>query len=181
MNFMKIFNLLLMFIILPLTLMAQSSSLEGEWSPDSQCWLGEIKIKQSGENEYKIRMDARDGVKVFTATLDNGTLYGKFEDESPEYGVYWVENGKILVGKGGYKYGTDGEVSGWLGDNAGYRKTNSRSKCATVEKSYCRLRFVISGESMTAYVNFRAEYLKDGEPMFYQESGWGPGFQYTKW
>ena len=99
---MKTLYFILISVLLPFTLMAQSSGPEGEWSPDSQCWLGEIRIKQSQENEYKIRMDTRDGVKVFTATLDNGTLYGKFENESLEHGVYLVENWKILVGNGGY-------------------------------------------------------------------------------
>ncbi len=186
---MRTIYIILVSIMLPFTVMAQSSGPVGDWSPDSKCWIGEIKIKQTDENEYKIKITREGGVEVFSATLNDGELYGKYQDvKLIEYGEYWVGTGPIEKGKekeilvgNGYSYGSNGAVGGWLGDNVNYRLTNSRRNCATVEKPYRIYRLVINGDSMTVYCKYRTDYLKDGQPMFYSESYWGPGFKYSKW
>lgn len=167
----------------------QDFNIEGEWSPDNQSYLGEIRIKSIGDNKYKVRLNTRDGIRTITSTYSRGELCGSFEDEAPEYGEFWVGNGpiekgrlpEILVGHERGRYGTNGAVTGWLGDNAGYRKTNSRYNCATVEKSYCKVTLIFKDGNMTAYLQFRSEYLKNGTPIFYQESGKGSGISYSQW
>lgn len=183
-------NYILLFLLFLNTVaFAQTSDIEGEWSPDRDSYLGEIRIKHIEGNKYKVRLQTRDGLQIVNATMNNGELFGSFEDEAPEYGEYWIGNGpiengrkkEILVGHERGSYGTNGAVTGWLGNNSGYYDTNSRAKCATVEKSYCRIYLYFDGDNMTAYYTFRSEYLKNGRPMFYQESGKGPGISYSKW
>lgn len=107
----------------------------------------------------------------------------------PNYGEFWVGNGpiengrkkEILVGHERGSYGTNGAVTGWLNGNAGYNYTNSRRNCATVEKSYICFYMYPKGETMTVYYTCRGEYLKNGTPMFYQESNKVNGINYTKW
>ena len=83
---------------------AAQDNIAGDWTPDGASWLGDIKIKSMGGDEYKIRLSTSDGVFTTTGKLYNGTLYADFEDEAPEYGEYWVENGDVLVGRGGGGY-----------------------------------------------------------------------------
>ncbi|MDE6160458.1 MAG: hypothetical protein K2F77_02230 [Muribaculaceae bacterium] len=181
----------MIFLLLPAMLPAQNMQIEGDWTPDESSYLGEIKIKHMGDNRYKIRLNTADGVFTLTGTYSNGEIFGRFEDEPPSYGQFWIGNGpiengrkkEILVGHDNGSYGTNGAVTGWLGNNTGYHLTNSRRSCATQEKSYCLVSLVFSDGGMRARWAFRGEYLKNGTPMFYQESGWGlsPGVAYTQW
>lgn len=168
---------------------ALTPGIEGEWTPDSDSWLGEIRIKHIDGNKYKVRLQTRDGLQTINATLSNGELYGSFEDEEPTYGEFWVGNGpiengrkkEILVGHENGSYGSNGAVTGWLGNNSGYYFTKSRYGCATVEKSYCFVYLNFSGDEMVAYFKLRSEYLKNGSPMFYQESNKVRVASYSRW
>ena len=182
-----------LFIILALLIntvtFVQAQDIEGEWTPDESSYLGEIRIKHIEGNKYKVRLQTRDGLQTINATYSNGELFGRFEDEEPNYGEFWVGNGpiengrekEILVGHEYGRYGTNGAVTGALNGNGGYQYTNSRRNCATVEKSFICVYLYFKGETMTAYYTLRGEYLKNGTPMFYQESGKVNGMNYTKW
>ncbi len=180
---------LILTLLINTVIFAQAQNIEGEWTPDESSYLGEIRIKHIEGNKYKVRLQTRDGLQTINATYSNNELYGKYEDENPNYGEFWVGNGpiekgrvpEILVGHERGSYGTNGAVSGWLNDNAGYKYTNSRRNCATVEKSFVCVYMNIKGESMTVYYTFRGEYIKNGTPMFYQESNKVNGINYTKW
>lgn len=182
-------SILLLLLFLNAIAFAQAPEIEGEWTPDSDSWLGDIRIKHVEGNKYKVRLQTRDGLQTINATYCDGELFGCFEDEDPNYGEFWVGNGpiengrkkEILVGHERGSYGTNGAVTGWLNGNAGYKYTNSRRNCATVEKSLVCVYLYIVGENMTAYYTFRGEYLKNGTPMFFQESNKVNGLKYTKW
>lgn len=170
-------KILFFFIALfSITAVAQTADIEGDWTPDENFFLGEIKIKSIGDNKYKVRLVTRDGTRTITASYSNGELFGYFEDEAPTYGEFWIGNGpiengrkkEILVGHERGSYGTNGAVTGWLGNNSNYYYTNSRRSCANVEKSYCRIYLYFKDGNMTAHYSFRSEYLKNGAPMFYQ-------------
>ena len=184
------YKLILLFILLINTVtFSQAQNIEGEWSPDEPSYLGEIRIKHIENNEYKVRLQTLDGLQTINATYSDGELSGCVEDEEPNYGEFWVGDGpiwngsikEILVGHERGQYGTNGAVTGWLYDNVGYKYTNSRRNCATVEKSFLRIYIYPKGETMTVYFTFSSVYLKNGTPMFYSESGRGSGINYTKW
>ena len=88
-----------LFIILALLINAvifvQAQNIEGEWTPDESSYLGEIRIKHIEGNKYKVRLQTRDGLQTINATYSNGELFGRFEDEEPNYGEFWVGNGPI--------------------------------------------------------------------------------------
>lgn len=169
---------------------AQVQNIEGEWSPDESSYLGEIRIKHIEGNKYKVRLQTRVGLQTINATYSDGELFGRFEVGEPGYGEFWVGNNgpigngrenEILVGHERGRYGTNGAVTGWLNGNAGYRYTSSRRNCATVEKSFVCVYIYPKGETMIVYYTLRYEYLKNGTPMFYQESNKVNGINYTKW
>lgn len=182
-----------LFLILALlinsVIFVQAQNIEGEWTPDESSYLGEIRIKHIEGNKYKVRLQTIDGLQTINATYNNGELFGSFEDEEPNYGEFWIGDGPIENGRKkeilvGHEYGcngTNGEVTGGLNGNERYQYTNSRRNCATVKKSYMCVYLYFKGETMTAYYTFRDVYLKNGTPMFYQESGMGDGMNYTKW
>lgn len=88
-----------LFIILALLIntvtFVQAQNIEGEWTPDESSYLGEIRIKHIEGNKYKVRLQTRDGLQTINATYSNGELFGRFEDEEPNYGEFWVGNGPI--------------------------------------------------------------------------------------
>lgn len=160
---------------------AAQDNIAGDWTPDGASWLGDIKIKSMGGDEYKIRFSTSDGVFTTTGKLYNGTLYADFEDEAPEYGEYWVENGDVLVGRGGGGYSIHGKAAGWIGSNQRYCFTSSRYGCATVRKHRCYIKLEFTKNGMDASLNFKSTYLKNGNPMFYQGSTWVSQGSYTCW
>lgn len=181
--------ILLLTLLVNTVTFTQAQNIEGEWSPDESSYLGEIRIKHIEGNKYKVRLQTCDGLRTINATYSNGELFGRFEDEEPNYGEFWVGNGpiengrkkEILVGHDRGGYGTNGAVTGWLNDNAGYKYTSSRRNCATVEKSFVCVYIYPKGETMTVYYTFRGEYLKNGTPMFYQESNKVRAASYSRW
>lgn len=182
--------ILLLLLFLNVTAFAQTPEIEGEWTPDTDCWLGDIRIKHIEGNKYKVRLQTRDGFRTMNATFSDGELAGRFEIGDPEYGEFWVvrhvsrghENEyEIRESNGGSSYNICGLASGHLNGNWDYKQTNSRSNCATVHESYCCVDLYFSGGEMTAYFSFRGVYLKNGYSMFYQDSGKGKGFRYTQW
>lgn len=186
----KLLSIITIMFLCVTSLMAQGElNISGDWTPDGKSYLGEIKIKYVGAKEYKVRLNTPEGVVTLTGTLYGNTIEAEWEDEAPEYGEFWIGNGpiekgrtkEILVGHEGYSYGTNGAVTGWLGNNQNYYYTNSRGKCATVEKSFCCIKLVFDSKGMTAYWKMKGVYYKNGQPMFYQESGWGDGVIYTQW
>ena len=91
-----------LFIILALLIntvtLVQAQNIEGEWTPDESSYLGEIRIKHIEGNKYKVRLQTRDGLQTINATYSNSELYGKYEDENPNYGEFWVGSGPIEKG-----------------------------------------------------------------------------------
>lgn len=181
--------ILLLTLFVSTVTFTQAQNIEGEWSPDESSYLGEIRIKHIEGNKYKVRVQTREGLQTIMAKYSDGELFGMGEYEEPRYGEFWVGNDpiensrekEILVGHEDGSYGNRRAVTGWLNGNAGYKYTNSRRNCATVEKSYICFYVYPKGETMTVYYTFRGEYLKNGTPMFYQESQKVNGGNYTKW
>lgn len=183
-------SILLLLLFLNAIAFAQAPEIEGEWTPDSDSWLGDIRIKHVEGNKYKVRLQTQNGVKTVIATHENGKLSGSFELGEPEYGEYWVAHNvlrghendyEIREGNGSSSYKSCGLASGYLNGNWDYRETNSRRNCATVHESYCCVSLYFSGGSMSAYFSFRGVYLKNGYPMFYQETGKGTETSYSRW
>jgi len=186
----KFISIVAIFVMCATYALAQNNlNINGDWTPDGYSYLGDIKIKSIGNGEYKIRLSTVDGVVTVTGEMTGQTIYADWEDEAPEYGEFWIgsgpiENGRkkeILVGHEPGYYGSNGAVSGWLGDNQNYQYTNSRASCATVEKSMIYIKLHFTSEGMTAYFKNKGVYYKDRMPMFYQESNWSPGNSYTQW
>lgn len=178
---MKKLIALVCIMVLGIAGIAAQDNIAGDWTSDGASWLGDIKIKSMGGDEYKIRLSTSDGVFTTTGKLYNGTIYADFEDEAPEYGEFWVENGDIRVGRGGGGYSSNGAVSGWHGGSQSKHRSLSRYGCATVEKSRCYIKLEFTQKGMNAYIKFRGDYYKKGMAIFYQESNWGPANTYTQW
>lgn len=178
---MKTLYLTLFYILLPFTVFGEIHDFCGRWYP-SPVGFGEIFILESErDGYYDISIDTPNGKEYAVAIFEDNTLYGSYEIERPVYGQFWVSDGPISDGKekeiiighdDGYGYKSDGAVSGLLGENIDYLKTNSRKNCATIKRTYCNLIFEFKGDKMTASFQLRAEFLKNGMPMFYQESSW---------
>lgn len=180
--------ILLFLLFIHAVAFSQSLDIEGEWTPDKDSWLGEIRIKHMGGDKYKLRLQTKDGVETISATFKNGVLSGNFETEEPSYGKFWVERrvtrgheNEYEIRKSTGSYNTcNGLASGELNGNWDYEQTNSRSNCATVLKFLCCLDFKFKGDNMTVVFSLRGVYLKNGYPMFYQE--WVKGVEpYSRW
>ena len=75
---MKKLIALVCIMVLGIAGIAAQDNISGDWTPDGASWLGDIKIKSMGGDEYKIRLSTSDGVFTTTGTLYNGTIYADF-------------------------------------------------------------------------------------------------------
>ena len=156
-----------------------AQSIDGDWTPDEESRLGDIKIKSVGNGKYKIKLG---NGRTVTGEISGNTINASYEYLDSEYGEFWVDGrGDILHGHSDGGYGSFGAASGWYSGNEHYRQTNSRYNCATVENSYCMIRLEFRDGYMAAYYKLVGEYMKSGRKMFYQESNWTSCGRYTQW
>lgn len=153
---MKTLFCILISVILPIISFAQSSNPDGIWTPDTDTFIGKIRIRNTVNNEYKIKCESILGDKVGKATYnDSGTIYAE---------IYWCP-------------GDDDDY--WVYYPHSFATNNNHVKVPASE--YYEFRFVIKGNQMEVYYRGVKKYYYKGECKYSKRfDEWGPIY-YTRW